>query len=78
MPLIDATGTSVDRISPDSVKNSIAPERTWLSMSVSDPSWFDGKIWKTTRPLVSFSILSANSFARRFIGCVAGRLLAYL
>ena len=38
MPLIDATGTSVARISPDKVKNSIAPVRTCDSMSVSPPS----------------------------------------
>ncbi len=47
-------------------------------MSVSLPSWFDGKIWNTTRPFDSLSMRSANSFARRFIGCVAGRLFAYL
>jgi hypothetical protein len=36
--LIEATGTKVARIRPDSVKNSIAPERNWLSISVSEPS----------------------------------------
>jgi hypothetical protein len=29
---------------PDSVKNSTPPERIWLSISVSEPSWLDGKI----------------------------------
>jgi hypothetical protein len=39
MPLIEAGSTKVDRIRPDSVKNSTPPERTWLSVSVSEPSW---------------------------------------
>src|SRR6516165_5709138 len=34
MPLIEAAGTSVERIRPDSVKNSTPPERIWLSVSV--------------------------------------------
>jgi hypothetical protein len=38
MPLIDAAGTSVARIYPESVKNSTPPERIWLSISVSEPS----------------------------------------
>lgn len=78
MPLTEAFGTSVERISGDSVKNSTPPDLTWLSMSVSEPSWLFGKIWISTRPLVSCLIRSAASFARRFIGCVTGRLLAYL
>ena len=78
MPLIEAAGTSVDRIRPDRVKNSTPPERSWLSMSVSEPSWLFGKIWISTRPLVSALIASAASLARTFSGCVAGRLLAYL
>ena len=78
MPLIEALGTSVDRISGDSVKNSTPPERTWLSMSVSAPSWLLGNIWMATRPPVSSRILSTASCARTFIGCASGRLLAYL
>ena len=78
MPLIDAFGTRVERIRGESVKNSTPPDLTWLSMSVSEPSWLLGKIWISTRPFVSCLILSAASFARRFIGCVTGRLLAYL
>ncbi len=78
MPETEALGTSVERISGDSVKNSTPPERTWLSMSVSEPSWLFGKIWMTTRPLVSALIFSTASLARWFIGCVSGRLLAYL
>ena len=77
-PLIDATGTSVARIRPDSVKNSIAPERNWLSMSVSEPSWLFGKIWISTRPLVSCLIRSIASTARTLSGCATGELLAYL
>src|SRR5258707_6656034 len=34
MPLIEAAGNSVARIRPDSVKNSMPPERIWLSISV--------------------------------------------
>ena len=78
MPVIEAAGTKVERIRPESVKNSIPPERTWLSMSVSDPNWLLGKILISTRPEVSFLIASAISTARRFIGWVIGRLLAYL
>jgi hypothetical protein len=78
MPLMDAAGTRVARIKPDSVKNSTPPERIWLSMSVSEPSWLLGKICRSKRPLVSALIAAAISFARWFIGCPSGRLLAYL
>ena len=78
MPESEALATSVDRISGESVKNSTPPERTWLSMSVSEPSWLFGKIWMSTRPLVSSLILATASLARAFIGCATGRLLAYL
>ena len=77
-PLMAASGTSVDRISPDSVKNSSAPERTWLSMSVSLPSWLLGKSWISSRPPVAALILSAASALRVFSGCVAGRFVASL
>src|ERR1700687_738671 len=53
MPLIEAAGISVARIKPDSVKNSTPPERIWLSMSVSEPSWLFGKICRSKRPLGS-------------------------
>src|SRR5215831_8381264 len=78
MPLIDAAGTSVARIRPDSVKNSMPPERIWLSMSVSEPSWLFGKICRSNLPLVSALMAAAISLARAFIGCASGRLLAYL
>ena len=78
MPLIEAAGTSVARISPDSVKNSTPPERIWLSMSVSEPSWLFGKICRSNLPLVSALIAAAISLARTLSGCVSGRLLAYL
>src|SRR3974390_3302821 len=78
MPLIEAAGTSVERIKPDSVKNSTPPERVWLNVSGSDPNWLDGKICRSKRPLVSCLIAAAISRARTFIGCVSGRLLAYL
>src|SRR4029077_18868588 len=73
-----AAFTSVDRIRPDSVKNSTPPERTWLSMSVSEPSWLLGKTCRSKRPLVSALIAAAISVARAFIGWESGRLLAYL
>ncbi|MNL60985.1 hypothetical protein D3C87_1848500 [compost metagenome] len=78
MPESEALATRVERISGESVKNSTPPERTWLSMSVSEPSWLFGKIWMSTRPLVSSLILATASLARTFIGCATGRLLAYL
>src|SRR5215471_1992833 len=78
MPLMDAAGTRVARIKPDSVKNSMPPERIWLSMSVSDPSWLLGKIWRSNLPLVSLLIAAAISLARTFSGWESGRLLAYL
>ena len=78
MPLIDAAGTSVARINPESVKNSMPPERIWLSISVSEPSWLFGKTCRSKRPLVSVLIASDISLARTFIGCESGALLAYL
>ena len=77
MPVIEAPGTSVDRISGDSVKNSIAPERSWLSMSVSPPSWLFGNTWMSTLPPVSLRIASMASTVRIVSGCVTGELLAY-
>jgi hypothetical protein len=76
--LIAATGTSVAITSAEGVKNSMPPERTCASMSVSPPSWLFGKILISTRPLLSFAMRSAASCARMFSGCVTGRLLPYL
>ena len=78
MPLTAACGTSEARISPDSVKNSMPPERSWLSMSVSDPSWLAGNTWISSLPLLSAFTRSAISRLRTFSGCAGGRLLAYL
>ena len=78
MPLIEAAGTRVARIRPDSVKNSMPPERIWLSMSVSEPSWLLGKICSSKRPLVSALMAAAISLARVLSGWESGRLLAYL
>src|SRR5690349_11087803 len=78
MPLIEAAGTRVARIRPDSVKNSTPPERTWLSMSVSEPSWLFGDTCRSNRPLVSVLIAAAISRARATNGCDSGRLLANL
>ena len=57
MPLIEATGTRIERMGARGVKNSIAPERSWLNMLVSEPSSPFGKISTCTRPLVSVLIL---------------------
>src|SRR5437868_8711646 len=47
-------------------------------MSVSEPSWLFGKIWISTRPLVSCLMRSIASTARTLSGCAVGELLAYL
>src|SRR5947209_12342531 len=47
-------------------------------MSVSEPSWLLGKIWISTRPLVSCLMRSIASTARTLSGCSVGELLAYL
>jgi len=78
MPLIEATGTSVDRIRPDSVNISTAPERSWLSTSVSEPSWLLGNTWISRRPPVASLMRFDASVIRTFSGWVAGTLLAYL
>lgn len=77
-PLIEATGTRVERIRPERVKNSSAPERSWLSMSVSEPSWLLGNTWISTLPPVFSLIRVAASVVRMVSGCVTGELLAYL
>src|SRR3954462_7914071 len=78
MPLIEAAGTSVARIKPDSVKNSSAPERNWLSMSVSEPSWLFGNIWISTLPSLSLRMFAAASRMRIVSGCDSGELFAIL
>ncbi|KEH15069.1 hypothetical protein GY15_00890 [Delftia sp. 670] len=75
---MEAAGTRVDRIRPDSVKNSTPPERNWPSTSVSEPSCPLEKTWMSTRPPVSARMACDICRARMFMGCVAGRLLAYL
>src|SRR3954447_3443591 len=77
MPVIEAFGTRVERIKGERVKNSIAPERSWLSMSVSPPSWLFGKTWMSTLPPLSLRIASMASTVRIVSGCVTGELLAY-
>jgi hypothetical protein len=76
MLLIAATGTAFT-IGEPMVKMSIAPERTWLNMSVLEPSWLLGKTSISSRPLVCALIAAAASWARVLIGCVAGRSLPY-
>jgi hypothetical protein len=75
--LIAATGTSVARTSAEGVKKVDAAERTWLSMSVSPPSWLFGKILISTRPLVFLDLL--GGFLRADVQrMLSGRLLPYL
>ena len=74
MPLMDAGGTSVDRISPDRVMKSMPPARNWLSMSVSEPSWLAGNTRISTAPLVSCAMRDAASCARTLSGWLGGRL----
>src|SRR5690606_41606531 len=78
MPLMAAAGTRVERIRPDKVKNSTAPERSWFRVSVSEPSWLMGNTCSVNAPSVSSAIFLAISFAGRFMGCDGGRMLAYL
>jgi len=47
-------------------------------MSVSPPNWLLGKISISTRPRDSSLIFAIASWARMFIGCITGELLAYL
>src|SRR6266850_7956265 len=76
MLLIAAIGTTFT-IGEPMVKMSIAPERTWLNMSVLLPSWLLGKISISRRPLVCVLIASTASLARVLIGCATGRSLPY-
>ncbi len=78
MPLMAAAGTSVERISGDSEKNSVAPLRSCESVSVSLPSWLEGKMLIFMRPPDASRMPSAASFRRMLSGCVTGRLLANL
>src|SRR5215467_3233438 len=73
MPLIEAAGTNVARIRPDSVKNSMPPERIWLSMSVSEPSWLFGNICRSNLPPVSALMAAAISLARALSGWPSGQ-----
>jgi len=50
---MEATGTSVDISTPVCANSSSAPDRNWLSMSASEPSWFFGNNPIATRPSVS-------------------------
>jgi hypothetical protein len=75
--LIAATGTRVAITSAEGVKKVMPPLRTWLSMSVSPPSWLFGKILISTRPLVSLATRSAACWARMLSGWLSGRLLPY-
>ena len=50
MPLMEASGTKVERMRPDRLNIWIAPVRNCDSMSVSPPSWLLGNTWISTRP----------------------------
>src|SRR3954466_853319 len=65
------TGTVV-RLTPDVDMNSKAPERVWANMSGSLPSWLLGNTRISTRPFVSFLMVSAASLIRTAPGCSTG------
>ncbi|MNR44208.1 hypothetical protein D3C85_1629190 [compost metagenome] len=69
-------GTKVERMTPDSMKKSTAPDRTWPSTSDWEPSWSAGNTCRSKRPLVSALMRSAASVRRRCSGCVAGVVCA--
>jgi hypothetical protein len=78
MPLIEAIGTKVDRMTVDRLKNSTPPERSWDSTSVSPPSWLFGNSSSSSAPLLSFLMRSNACCRRMFNGWVSGRLVANL
>jgi hypothetical protein len=47
---MEATGTRVDISTPVCASNLSAPDRNWLSMSASEPSWFFGNTSTATLP----------------------------
>ncbi len=55
------------------LKNSIPPDRTWASRSLSPPSWLLGKTAMSTRPSLSRLIRSVASRARTCSGWLAGK-----
>src|SRR5215813_5745339 len=77
MPLIEAIGTKVARISPERLNISIAPARNCESMAVSPPSWLFGKIWISMRPFDSSRILSTALANCTLTGWATTTLLAY-
>src|SRR6266436_7892672 len=78
IPLIEAIGTSVDRMTLDRLKNSTAPERSWDSTSVSPPSWLFANSSISSTPLLSRLMRSKACCRRTFSGCVNGKLVANL
>src|SRR3954465_10580003 len=78
MPVIAAFGTKVERMRGERVNSWTAPERNWLRVSVSDPSWLFGKTWMSTLPPVSALIRFAASASWMCKGWVVGWLWASL
>src|SRR3954463_3988702 len=68
--MMPETGTKVARIEPDRLKNSTLPLRTWVSRSVSEPSWLAGNSLISSRPPVASRMRSIASWSRVLIGCV--------
>src|SRR6478672_527395 len=64
-----ATGTKVDRIEVDWLKNSTLPALTCDNRSVSEPSWLAGNSLMSSLPPVASRIRSSASWARVFTGC---------
>jgi hypothetical protein len=78
MPLIEASGTSLDRIRPDSGEEFDRSGANLRQHVVVRTELLFGNTWMSTRPPLSFRIASAASLARTFSGWIAGRLLANL
>src|SRR5262245_16742276 len=64
-----ATGTNVDRIEVDRLKNSTLPLRTCASRSVSEPSWLAGNSLMSSLPPVASRMRASASWARVLTGC---------
>jgi hypothetical protein len=78
MPLMAATGTRVDRIRPERLNISTAPDRSWLSVSVSEPSWLLGNTLISTRPEVASFTRAAAAVERTCTGWLVAVLWANL
>ena len=73
-----AAGTNVLRMEVARLKNSTPPLRTWLSRSVSEPSWLAGNSLMSSRPPDASRMRPSASAARMLTGCVGSWPVANL